>query len=82
MTSDDAMKTYRNLSGTSNIKCYDITDDGIIVVFKSGSEPHYLYNHLSAGKPIVDQMKKLAAQGRGLCTYISTTVKDRYAKKW
>lgn len=76
------MKTYRNLSGTSNIQCYDITDDAIHVVFQSGTHRHYLYNHERPGKAMVDEMKRLAAEGRGLCTYISRAVKDNYAKRW
>lgn len=76
------MKPYLNLNGNSNIVSYDTTDDSIHVVFKSGTHRNYLYNNARPGKAIVDKMKALAAQGHGLNSYISTTVKTSFAKKW
>lgn len=76
------MKPYRNLNGNSNIVSYEITEDSIQVVFKSGAQRNYLYNYVSPGRDIVEKMKVLAEQGHGLNSYISSTVKDRYAKKW
>ena len=76
------MTPYRNLSGSSNVLSYEIADDAIQVVFKSGTHRNYLYNHLRPGKLIVDRMKALAVEGCGLNSYISTTVKSNFAKKW
>ena len=76
------MTPYRNLNGTSNVMSYEIADDSVHVVFKSGAQCHYLYNHLRPGKVVVDRMKALAVQGYGLNSYISATVKKNFARKW
>ncbi|PXX78845.1 hypothetical protein [Rivihabitans pingtungensis] len=76
------MTPYRNLSGNSNIVSYESADDSIHVVFKSGTHRNYLYNHIRPGKAVVDKMKALAVEGHGLNSYISTTVKSNFAKKW
>lgn len=76
------MTPYLNRHGNSNVTAYETTDDSIHVVFKSGTHRNYLYNHLRPGKATVDRMKALAAQGHGLNSYISTTVKSNFAKKW
>lgn len=76
------MTQYRNLSGGSNVVSYETTEDSIHVVFGSGTNRNYLYNHSRPGKQMVDRMKALAAQGFGLNSYISTTVRQSYAKKW
>jgi len=41
----------------------------------------YLYTNAVTGERHVAEMKKLAAKGKGLSTYISQHVKDRYAEK-
>lgn len=76
------MTPYRNLSGESNMVSYEITEDSIHVVFKSGAHRNYLYNSIRPGQAVVDQMKELAAQGRGLNSYISRVVKSSFARKW
>ncbi|TXC88046.1 hypothetical protein [Paraburkholderia azotifigens] len=74
------MKRYRNLSGSSGVVAYETTDDGITVKFRDGY--FYLYNHATPGEQEVEEMKWLAVAGRGLSTYISQVVKDRYVRKW
>lgn len=76
------MTPYRNLNGNSSIDSYQISEDSIHVVFKSGRQRNYVYNYQTPGKMIVDQMKTLAISGSGLNAYISTAVKTRYAEKW
>ena len=76
------MTPYRNLNGTSNVVSYEAKEDSIHVVFKSGTHRNYLYDHSRPGKPMVDRMKALAAQGHGLNSYIGTTVRQNFAKKW
>lgn len=76
------MKPYRNLSGESNVASYEITEDSIHVVFRSGTHRNYLYNSVKPGKATVDQMKSLAEQGRGLNSYISRVVRSNFARKW
>lgn len=76
------MTPYRNLGRNSNIIAYEANDDSIHVIFKSGACRNYLYNSIRPGKADVEKMKALAEQGRGLNSYISSVVKDRYARKW
>ncbi|GHA48512.1 hypothetical protein GCM10007103_31750 [Salinimicrobium marinum] len=70
------MKTYGNLSGTSGVTAYEIEDEGILVEFNR--DKIYRYTYTSAGRGAVEMMKTLAQQGRGLSTYISRNVKERY----
>lgn len=76
------MTPYRNLSGDSNVVAYESTEDSIHVVFKNGTNRNYLYNSARPGAVLVVEMKRLAALGRGLNTYISSVVKSSYARKW
>ena len=76
------MTPYRNLNGNSNIVAYETTEDSIHVYFGSGTHRNYLYNYVYPGKAAIDSMKILASQGHGLNSYISTTVKSNFAKKW
>ena len=72
------MKTYKNLSGNSGIKAYQISQQSIRIAFSDGSV--YLYNYGSNGKRAVEIMKGLAEQGIGLTTYINREIRDQYAK--
>ena len=76
------MTPYKNLNGNSNIDTYEISDDSITVRFSSGKIRNYLYTYQIPGSAIVEKMKVLAIQGRGLNSYISTTVKSNFARKW
>jgi len=76
------MTPYRNLNGDSSVVSYETTEDSIHVVFRSGTYRNYFYDHSRPGKIIVDRMKALAAQGHGLNSYITTTVRKSYARKW
>lgn len=73
------MQRYANRSGKSGVIAYRIGADSITVEFADGKQ--YLYTYESAGAANVETMKNLAAQGQGLSAFISTTVKDGYAKK-
>jgi hypothetical protein len=74
------MKRYRNLSGSSGVVAYDTSGDGSTVKFRDGDV--YLYDYAETGEREVEEMKRLAAAGQGLSTYISQVVKDRYVRKW
>jgi len=76
------MTPYKNLSGKSNVVSYEMGEDSIHVVFKSGTHCNYLYDHVKPGRAIVDRMKDLAVQGHGLNSYITTTVRKGFMKKW
>jgi hypothetical protein len=71
------VEPYPNLSRVSGITHYETGADYILVKFR-GDKPPYRYSYKSAGKRHVDRMKALAAAGRGLSTYISRHVHDRY----
>ena len=73
------MKKYKNLSGKSGVTAYEAGADFIKVKFTDGSV--YLYTYSSAGKEIIEKMKKLAVEGKGLSTYISQKVKDKFVKQ-
>jgi hypothetical protein len=74
------MKRYKNLAGDSGVTAYEIGSDSIDVQF--GDEWVYTYTYESAEQSNLEHMKDLAVAGRGLSTFISTVVKDRYARKW
>ena len=74
------MTPYKDRSGKSGVLAYEIGDEAIAVQFRDGVT--YRYTHASAGWQEVETMKLLAAQGRGLATYINRHVFDRYEEKW
>jgi hypothetical protein len=76
------MTSYRNLNGNSNVVSYETAEDSIHVIFASGANRNYLYNHSRPGRQMVETMKALAAQGYGLNSYINTTVRQSFARKW
>lgn len=76
------MTPYKNLSGHAGVVAYAITDDAIHIRFRDGVEPNYLYDTASVGKADLQTMKRLAQAGRGLTTFISRNVGERYARRW
>jgi len=74
------MERYANQSGNSGVVAYRIGSDSITVKFVDGWL--YSYTYESAGADNVEYMKKLAARGQGLSAFISTTVRNDYAKKF
>jgi hypothetical protein len=75
------MERYKNLNGDSGVVSYEIGTDYIWVVFLDGTR--YLYTYARTGAQNVEQMKRLATDGRGLSTFISANhaVRNGYAKK-
>lgn len=73
---------YKNLSGQSNVREYEIGPDYITVHFASGSNEYYKYDYATTGRDTVEKMKQLAEQGFGLNSYISKFVRGNYATKW
>ena len=73
------MDTYKNLGGNSGIKAYEIGSDFIKVQFSN--DWVYLYTYEKPGPQKVENMKQLAVKGQGLNSFISTTVRDNYARK-
>jgi hypothetical protein len=73
------MERYKNIQGHSGITSYSIGHDSIIVAFQGGHT--YKYTTDVTGKRHIQTMQKLAREGKGLATYISRHVKDRYAEQ-
>lgn len=73
------MERYRDLRGNSGVAAYAIGHDSILVQFKTGH--WYLYTYASTGQSDIEHMKRLAAKGERLATFISQHVGKRYAEK-
>jgi hypothetical protein len=73
------MQRYKNLSGNSGVVAYEICPKHIKVRFSDGTV--YLYTNASAGPRHVQHMKDLARRGQGLSSFISTSVREAYARK-
>jgi hypothetical protein len=73
------MPRYRNLNGNSGVTGYEAGPGFILVRFRK--EGRYLYNYEKPGRSTVEKMKRLAADGRGLSTFISRQVRENYAKR-
>lgn len=70
------MEKYKNLNNSSSIISYNSKADRIDVMFSDGSI--YTYSYYKAGKEHVENMKKLAARGWGLNSYIMRFVRTLY----
>ena len=75
------MLAYKDKSGTSGVLAYEVRGDQMYVIFKTEPEAIYVYNDMKPGKRHVEEMKKLAVNGRGLSTYISVNVRGNFANK-
>lgn len=73
------MQRYLNLSRNSGISAFQIESNLIDVQFNDGSI--YRYTYASTGSYYIEQMKQLAASGRGLNSFIGRHVKKNYAAK-
>jgi hypothetical protein len=68
------MKPYKNLSGNSSVKAFQIYGDGIKIQFNDESVYLYLYDKI--GQELVDDMKTLATFGKGLGAFIDSVGKE------
>jgi hypothetical protein len=73
------MKRYAGLAGDTGIVAYEPEPEAIVVQFKNRYV--YVYDYRTTGWAKVERMKQLAAQGRGLSTFISKHVRGAYARK-
>ena len=73
------MKRYKNISGESGVTAYEILEEGIRVQFIS--KDIYYYSYDSTGKKHIEKMKTLAKKGRGLATYISQNIREKFELK-
>lgn len=74
------MEKYKNLSGNSGAIAFEIASGAITVQFQDGWK--YLYTDQSAGALNISHMHQLAKAGRGLCTFITQSVRKKYIRKW
>jgi hypothetical protein len=74
------MTPYSNSNGASGVAAHEIRRESIVIEFKHGGK--YLYDYDTTGREHVEEMKRLALEGRGLATYINRNVRRRYAKKF
>ncbi len=74
------MIRYKDLEGHSGVTGYELHDESIRVEFNHDAV--YEYTYASAGERIIEKMKKLAVAGKGLSTYISQTVRERFERKF
>ena len=74
------MEKYLNLSSHSGIVGYEIENVSITVYFNSRYA--YKYDNFTPGESVVNQMKYLAIQGRGLNTFINKYVGQLYHFKF
>ncbi len=72
------MPKYRDSDGDSGIWGYEAGEDYIRVRFKKGGT--YTHTYASAGQLAIETMKRLAASGNGLTTYINK-MNPPYASK-
>ena len=73
------MERYKNLSGDSGVVQYQLSEGAILVQFGDGSL--YEYTNESAGGNAIATMHHLAVAGRGLNSFLSTTVRKKYSRK-
>ncbi len=73
------MEPYRNITGSSGVKSYEIGDEYITIEFSDGAV--YRYTYASAGEENVERMNGLAEAGQGLSTFLNTTVSKLYERK-
>jgi hypothetical protein len=73
------MQRYKERTADSGVLSYKTGPDWFIAQFKDGSA--YLYTYRSSGARSIEAMKKLAAAGNGLTTYINKYVRKAYARK-
>lgn len=70
------LEPYANRSGDSGVTGYALVGDALVVGFTGGD--CYLYDAVRPGPAHVHRMQERALAGRGLGTYISRHVRDRY----
>jgi hypothetical protein len=73
------MKRYANRSGDSGVVAYAIGPGSITVRFRGGRV--YEYTDERPGPDFVAAMIVLARGGRGLSSFISEHVRERYARR-
>ena len=63
------MEIYKNKTGKSSIQGYEIGEGFIKVFFKKGN--HYHYDLKTHSLEIINKIKELAMEGKGLNSFIN-----------
>lgn len=79
LTPSPALQPYASRRHNSGVSAYHSGRDFIIIEFRD--QRTYLYTHEKPGRAAVEAMQRLAAEGRGLATYISRHVRAHYARR-
>lgn len=74
-----AFEKYRNTQTNSGVTAFELHKEQISVLFDNMV---YIYTYPVTGRKHVDEMKRLAKKGKGLSTYISQNVKEKYQEKY
>lgn len=76
------MQCYRNYSGTSGVRLFEIGPDWITPQYVSGYP--YTYTYATVGEANVEEMKRLALQGGHLNTFINRNpaIRRGFVKKY
>ena len=70
---------YKNLDGKSAVTSYVIEKDAMTIRFTDHRV--FIYTNQSAGPANISKMKTLAIAGKGLGTFITANLKERFARK-
>lgn len=70
---------YKNLGGDSKVARFYLAQDAVTVQFKDASV--YRYTNQSADPANIKKMKQLAVAGKGLGTFIKSSMADRFQRK-
>lgn len=73
------MQPYGDHERRRGVKAYEIGPDSIDVAFSSGWI--YRFSYATPGPLRVERMKELAQSGKGLSTFISKHVKNRFESR-
>jgi hypothetical protein len=73
------MQQYGTHAKAHGVLAYELNPDSIDVEFTSGWIYHFSYSN--PGQLRVDRMKELAESGKGLSTFISKHVKNRFESR-
>lgn len=73
------MLRYKSRRRDTGVYAYETGKDFIKIQFRDRSV--YLYTNESTGRAEISAMKKLAAAGKGLTTFINKFVREKYEAK-
>ncbi len=71
---------YKSRNPQAGVVSYEMVGDSMVIEFADGKY-RYVYNSDAPGVVHMMAMKRLAAEGNGLTTYISRHVGKNYARK-